>query len=635
MEVEDRLTEIIKRFKEKGFERQAVLLEDDDCSFDYILALTNPFWEAEMKQRLGIGLYQMLLAEKAEVDEQISKSGGKTTIPMFSEKPRTVELTPLEVTVATEFTEDILHKAAEATATIHDLAATIRFAIYREVERKTKGNDDLLYRIGKDVDLFEDLVQQDESEIMSTYHSKLKNRVDRLARLQGLSAPEIVIINEAKMLIDMIDPEFKRYENPKILNQKLDQDREQLEAAFSGQELEQKITELQTSFSESLGLDLLSIQSVTNKIFLDTELLKKKAMEWFNYNNQLESKRERVIKHVKEKIKLFADGSREAFTHDAEDTIFNRESISTFLNEESVAYKIGNEINALYNISLAIRKKFIEYAEIELKNYQNVLVGLQQIIAGGIVTNQKADPVSMRQNHNLFPNISYSKKVMVKLKEYEQKLRDELNNLPDFFDLAATTKMRKQKVHTYLAEELDKNPLDVEFGNDSGCCIFVPKDPKEMVNGFTVPYYQIDKRIRLFGIYHTRSERKDRMGLVPTFDTYREAAKRRDSLILACNSLELSRFGIGGGLHTINQLTDYVEEWIIEYAKQYGYIGAVMGSHNYNTSANFSKRKQSIVEEPLFFAGLRSPFYSDIFTHNEQTKEVYTRKGSCYWLWKK
>jgi len=173
-------------------------------------------------------------------------------------------------------------------------------------------------------------------------------------------------------------------------------------------------------------------------------------------------------------------------------------------------------------------------------------------------------------------------------------------------------------------KELPKDPLDVTFGNDSGCCIFVPNEIEKMQNGWTIPFYLYDPHIRLFSIYR---DKKQRIGLVIAFETF----SKNEPNVLCCNSLELSRIGIVGGRDTIKKLTDYVEDWLIRYAQEYGYFGVTMGSHSYNTAFNYSSRGGDTVKEELVFAGFREPFYSEIFVFD---KNIRTRPDSNYWLWK-
>ena len=203
---------------------------------------------------------------------------------------------------------------------------------------------------------------------------------------------------------------------------------------------------------------------------------------------------------------------------------------------------------------------------------------------------------------------------------------------PDIFALPTPSKLKRKKHLKYLIEEMPKDPLDVTFGNDSGCCIFVDDDVKKTGNGMFVPYYLVHPGVRLFGVYRTEKSRRQRMGLVVAFET--EYADKRKGKILACNSLELSILGLAGGETTISRLVDYVEGWLVEYAKQNGYVGVCMGGHSYNTSLNYSSRKNDVVKDTLVFSNSPLFFYSDIFRADDD-RSMLTRDHSCYWLWKK
>ncbi|HII71123.1 TPA: hypothetical protein HA265_00005 [Candidatus Woesearchaeota archaeon] len=184
-----------------------------------------------------------------------------------------------------------------------------------------------------------------------------------------------------------------------------------------------------------------------------------------------------------------------------------------------------------------------------------------------------------------------------------------------------------------MVEELPKDPMDVTFGNDSGCCIFVPESTNDLNNGIFVPVYLLDLNIRLFAVYRLENggDKKHRMGLVVAFDTHTENGRN----ILACNSLELSAYGVAGGKPALCKLTNYVEDWLIGYARRHRYHGVAMGSHSYNTSANFSGRKGDVVRQTLIFnteGEALNPFYSDIFDWDSENALMKTRENACYWL---
>ena len=268
-----------------------------------------------------------------------------------------------------------------------------------------------------------------------------------------------------------------------------------------------------------------------------------------------------------------------------------------------------------------------------LRLFYGALQGLQHIIMGGPTTNPNASEVSVLQNHFSFPNIRYSAETIQKIKDLAENMQEVFNALPDISDLSVPSKLRKKKELQYAVKELPKDPLDVTFGNDSGCCIFVPEKLNELQNGYSVPYFLSSPEVRLFGVYRKQGEKEQRMGFVLAFETETKEGKK----ILACNSLELSRMGIAGGMKTVSELPDYVESWLVDYPNQNRYSGATMGSHGYNTAYNFSSEKGEGVKEKLLYKGSTHGFYSDIF-QREHPKDgdrvLVTREDSCYWLWK-
>jgi len=188
---------------------------------------------------------------------------------------------------------------------------------------------------------------------------------------------------------------------------------------------------------------------------------------------------------------------------------------------------------------------------------------------------------------------------------------------------------------------MPKDPLDVDFGRDADCCIYVPEKLDQLQNGIFVPNYLAYSDVRLFSVYRDQNGRKKRMGLVMAFDTENE----ENELVLACNSLELSQFGIAGGKQTVREITEYVENWLVGYANEHNYSGVVMGNHSYNTSANFSSKSDEIYQGSLTLM-VPDGFYSDILIFDKGPrnrflhmmlgkKEMQTRKDGCYVLWMK
>jgi len=98
----------------------------------------------------------------------------------------------------------------------------------------------------------------------------------------------------------------------------------------------------------------------------------------------------------------------------------------------------------LMKLSLGDRKELVLDFNSNLSNIRHFMVGLQQIVAGGPVTNPNVSEVSILQNHFNLPNIRYSEESKQKLKEVISDTRNLLDELPDLSDLASPSRLRKK-----------------------------------------------------------------------------------------------------------------------------------------------------------------------------------------------
>jgi|SRR3989344_1377799 len=207
--------------------------------------------------------------------------------------------------------------------------------------------------------------------------------------------------------------------------------------------------------------------------------------------------------------------------------------------------------------------------------------------------------------------------------------RAELNTLAEQFQNLPsqdTSKHLKEgKSLTYSFELSPKDPLDVRFGNDGGCCIGVYPNTKSIGNAYGLPHMIAENTIYLFNVNQAIGKgQPHRVGIVLAFP-----AREGDKYVLACNSLELSP-----SMNPINALrgiTTFVEEGIAEFAKANSFDEAVMSDHEYNTSKNYSTRsgkpKWRLMKRDV--EPTEPKFYSEITFKNADLA------GGFYTLWSK
>ncbi len=650
------LEELAQAIEEKGFSRQAVLLRSW-AGGRYVKALMQPQWRTRVEEAFGRETYTQLehyCQQMPDTRELKRIFGGKLPeFPTF--QPREYAVPPLEITVENMFDFSVLQKAAEITKQATELRVQAEAAVYGEVQERTKGNDDLLYEIYKDADHTSGKLDEQRLQgLTQIYYRKLSARTQRIKRLLDLSAPASILANEIIVLSEYI-PSFEYAGEFSSSQEDSTAIADRFIERYCGQRGEGE-EGLKDEFNKICGLASPLIQE-GERLLNDAQ--SKDEQKRANAKNSFErwlareqqTQRQRVIKKARVDLPSLSGEffDREEFSKFHHLYPFSLDNINPALDDENAIswdQKPTQEelLRHLYKSSLLERNRFLaDRYEWEVQALFNLLPGLQQLMEGGPVTNPDASPVSVLQNHYRFPNLQYSPAVMDAVRAIVPKLKPLLTQLSDvdLSDFVTSTKMRKKKEHTYIVEELPKDPLDVTYGNDSGCCVFVPEELEKLQNGVAVVEWLLNPSIRLFGIYRQEGEKKQRMGLVAGFETVRRKQTWRKSeerkRILACNSLELSRFGISGGSKTVQALVEYVESYLAGYAQAFGYHGCTMGRHSYNTSENFSGKAGDVVAGELesFIDGMvRKPFYSDIFAWHPGGSAMRTRPKSCYWLWR-
>ncbi len=656
------LEELAQAIEERGFSRQAVLLRSR-AGERYVEALMQPQWRSRVEEALGRETYAQLehyYQQLPDVRElNLIFHGKLPELPAF--QPREYTVPPLEIKVETLFDFSVLQKVAELTKQATELRVQAEAAVYGEVQERTKENDELLYEMYKDTDHTSGKLDGQRLQgLRQIYYRKLSMRTQRLKKLLELSAPSIILANEIIMLSEYI-PSFEYAKEFSSSQEDSTTIADRFIERYCGKIVSENEEEYKLLHNkiQALASPLVRegerlLQEAQSKDEQKRENVKNAFEQWLAREQQ--TQRQRVIKKARGDLPSLSGEffDWEEFSKFHHLYPFSLENINSALDDKNaIAYESDQESNPgellrhLYKSSLPGRERFLTTTyEFEVQQLFDLLAGLQQLMEGGPVTNQDASPVSVLQNHYRFPNLQYSPAVMDAVREIVPKLKPLLAQLSDvdLSDLVTSTKMRKKKEHTYVVEELPKDPLDVTYGNDSGCCVFVPEELEKLQNGVAVVEWLLNPSIRLFGIYRQEGEKKQRMGLVAGFEAVhretvpkKEAGRRERKRILACNSLELSRFGISGGNKTIQKLVEYVENYLAGYAQAFGYRGCAMGRHNYNTSVNFSGKAGDVVAGELesFIDGLvRKPFYSDIFAWHPRESVMRSRPKSCYWLWR-
>ena len=564
--------------RDKGFNKQATLLESN-IGIWYANALLQPQWEEQVRLAFGGTAYTYLqtLHKYRPHKTQVLET-------FFPRRPIEVKpLPPLEMEISSHLTLEDLLTAEQISARVCELEIKARKLIYSEVKEMTEENPQLVDMIYDGIEKsFGDIDMSNTEEVLLMYKKQINNRYDRLHRLVELNAPVMIIESEERMLSESLGLDTNN----------------RAELITAAEEALASEDGLQISFARNQEYNGINLQKhrreeLEKDIKIGTEVTTEMACSLLHTN------------YVKDNLDYYIDEK-------------DHKSFSTIAKAP---------IATLWKSPISVRKSFLETYDVSLEGQHRLLVGLQQIVAGGHASRPNIAQESVLQNDGSFPNLQYSTETLQELTAITHEMADCLDSLPDLTDLAANSRMRKKKLLEFYIEELPKDPLDITFGNDAGCCIFVPNEVEKLQNGSSVPFYLQNTSVKLFAVYNKLSAtKKQRIGLVLAFETY--GSKNN---YLSLNSLELSRNGIAGGKETISQLSRYVEDWFSDFAKQNYYSGVTMGNHDFNTSRNYSIHKDDKVQEELVMSGPSEPFYCEVLTY---AKDQPRKLRNSYWLWR-
>ncbi|MBW2985428.1 hypothetical protein KY313_02120 [Candidatus Woesearchaeota archaeon] len=608
------LKKIIYQLEKKGFVRNAVLLKKYGSidREEYIKSLANPKWEKEVKDVLGNEVYSLLPNAYRELRHSNNYHVGGYDI----DKKVNENFELYWSRIFQGFWEDPLKKLSQKLAVEFELnpspknelevileSTKIDINELSKIERKlsniSKLHKESEYLIFNEV---KDYVSKDESALLDIYgsldNSDTINRKELRKQIKKSIKSITSIFDLTIGIAEMGGGTANWYKTKtterhvKELNKKI------------GILTDKEIESFDSLNKEECGEIVENLRDKAKIILSDGKELTK------TMNKYIANKDNRIISEGKETIKIVLSGE------------YPWRRNHSLLNG---TYSVNN-LEDLIRTSLREKQEVVEDFEGDVMELSRLKVGIEQILDGGPTTDYTQNHLSTVQNDYHFPNIKYSKETIKKLKQISKKFNKDFEYLRsiDLSDLAVSSKLKKKSL-TYFMEELPKNPLDVTFGNDSGCCVFVSKKAREMQNGFAVPFYINNPNVRLFGIYRKQNgDKKKRMGLVLGFETCKikpipdkyhgGVLIPNSNKILSCNSLEISPLGFAGGKDTVNKLVDYAEDWLIEYGKMNGYDGVTMGNHSYNTSKNYSKNSGDVVNNPLFFMGPTNVPYADIFS---------------------
>ena len=565
------LDQIAERMRAKGLKRQAVLLESEAAEY-YGLCLLNPMWELEVSDALGTDVYEQLFTT-------IKPSGDERLLLAFF-RSRLLRKGPLRTAYTHHADESMITQAFEAAEVLPSLCVQANQLIFSHVQKVTCDDDELLFRMYKDLHAIPDDPRRLQ-RWRGDYERLIEAKLPRLERYKGTAMMPIELERMLKYF-----PKFQPAGNAEQ--------------------------------------DGNSICSLIQHALKDSKVMTGLFEKYIEHRRS--TWRGETLKEARNQLENHLDN--ELIEDECSELTGSELEIWLQVADDPAVNAIPDTMSPLQKLlaaPLRVRQDFLDMYEHDYAYVKDIATGLLQIAHRHRITNPSVDPYSVLQNHAHFPNVLYPANIKRAAKHLAEQMRAYLECIPDISDIAVSSKVRGKQQQRYTVMELPKNPLDLTFGNDSGCCIFVPEDKSKLANGLFVPVYLHDPHIHLFGVYR---DTRHRVGLVLAFDALSGSKK-----ILACNSLELSRFGIVGGRSAFQQLTAYVEQWIGAYAQAHGYDGAVMGSHEYNTAQNYSARAGATVKQNMRFAGFARKFYSDIFESDE--KGMVLAKNAAYWLWKK
>ena len=179
-------------------------------------------------------------------------------------------------------------------------------------------------------------------------------------------------------------------------------------------------------------------------------------------------------------------------------------------------------------------------------------------------------------------------------------------------------RVRNARNLEYRVSLSDKDPLDIRFGKDSGCCIGVYPNSGSIGKAFGLPHMIADNSVYFFNVEQKKPQGEwHRVGIVLGFDGEDSLGNR----VFIANSLELSPFMNPDDV--VPQVVDYAESEVIQYLKSQGFKAAFMGAHDYNTSRNHSTRANNLVRtiSTKKKSARAKPFYSEVFNRTGKTED--------------
>jgi hypothetical protein len=617
------LASIAEVLRERGFPRQAVLLECPKGAI-YAQALIQGDWEERIREALGDDVYAALQAvvsdpvdwgfEVAEIDEPFE---------------------PLEIEVENKLDLGVLREADRIFESLVELCNRGDNLVHTAAQEILGSDEEKIFQVWKDADV----VHEDRERVdRKLIRRDLERDVERMRKVLPIMHVPVIIFQEYRRALRRAPvlpfPAGFR----------------EMVAAVTSDPDEPKIGEYE------------------DEIRAFREPLVEMAKQLLSSRDLLEPYIDPIIDDLQSshRGRVIARGLRWLPAVSTIENVFTDQNIE--YGKEYVELDQGISMNEQKGLE-GVLKQPIEFRrwfhDIDIghvmRQTRAIHSGLVHLVEGGEVTNPEAHETSICQNHGGYPNLKYPESVLNELKTIAAETGQFLKDLPSLEDMVVPRRLRNRKSLRFAVRELPKDPLDVTFGNDGACCVAVSTKLKDLINGFSVPSFLLEPCVRLFGVYRLDVNTEKRVGFVLTFETrdarqvYRlnryETAEQKllsmifepsnNRLMLSCNSLELSRTGLAGGRATVEKLVEYVESWFVHYAQTHGFDGVMMGGHGYNTSVNYRRKdaQQVLVEEPYACEVKGThPFFSDIFTGRykeaDETVSQCTRPGKCYWLWR-
>ena len=384
------------------------------------------------------------------------------------------------------------------------------------------------------------------------------------------------------------------------------------------------INDLSNSELKTLVFDVLNI---AKGVLADEKQLRKAVHSYIEKN--VEKKYELVVARGRFFWNEFGGRFRSTFSN--LDSCLSPEKITRLINKNNNTEDLTNQeqntdpkvdsqpnyedietlVKKLLKLPLGIRDKFVQTSLNEqLSDYHSIIRALKQLARG---------------QHSAFytlPILEYSPQLTALIEQENKALYELYQTLPHLQDLKTKRVIRKKSQFKYEIQELPKNPLDIDFGKDSGCCVQVEKEGEIKGNGFTVPSFLLSKSIRLFAIYQIRTNgKKERIGFINGFDTQfnlnnEHLIKSLQGKVLALNSVELSSPNLAGGYTAIQAIVDYVKVWMTLYIEKspQNYVGLSMGDLYYNHACRRQDTLNDHLQCELSISSYYKPIYSDIIS---------------------